>query len=57
MSKEEIKAKLKAEGTFDTNGKTPTWISAFELYYKETKRKLSVGCGGCYRELRNWMNK
>lgn len=57
MSKEEIKADLKARGLFDKTGsRDATWMKAFEEYYKETKRRLSVGCGSCYSTLRNWMN-
>lgn len=57
MTKHEIKADLKARGLFDTNaGKDHTWQKAFQLYYQETRMRLSTSCGSCYTRLRNWMN-
>lgn len=57
MTKAELKADLKARGLFDkTGGRDPVWMKAFELYFKETRRKLSPSCGSCWNTLRNWMN-
>jgi hypothetical protein len=57
MSKDEIKADLKARGLFDKTGnRDVAWLKAFELYQKETKRRLSPSCGSCYNTLRTWMN-
>ena len=57
MTKAEIKADLKARNLFDKTGsRDPVWMKAFDLYYKETKRKLSTGCGSCYNTLRRWMD-
>lgn len=57
MTRIELREDLKARGLFDKTGsRDATWMKAFDLYYKETKRKLSTGCGSCYNTLRNWMN-
>jgi hypothetical protein len=56
MTKEQIKADLKARGLFDKSGsRDTTWIKAFEVYRKETNIKL-CNCGSSYNRLRNWMN-
>lgn len=57
MTKAELRDALKAKGIFDKTGvRDPLWSEAFSMYYKETRRKLSTGCGSCYNTLRNWMN-
>ena len=57
MDKHQIREDLKARNLFDKTGsRDATWMKAFDLYYKETRRKLSVSCGSCYNTLRNWMN-
>jgi hypothetical protein len=56
MSKSELLADLKARGKFDVNdSRDQGWIQAFALHYKETKIRLSVGCGGCFTRVRNWL--
>jgi len=56
MTKGELRDALKAKGIFDVNSKDQLWKEAFDLYYRETRNRLSFGCGGCYTRLRNWMN-
>ena len=55
MSRQELYQALKAKGIFDTNTKDPLWDSAFSLYYKETKVRLSPSCGGCWPRIRRWL--
>jgi hypothetical protein len=56
MTKDEVKAELKAKGQFDTNTRNELWIKAFKLYEEATKNKLSLSCGSCYNKVRQWMN-
>lgn len=57
MTRQELKSDLKSRGKFDVNdGRDPSWQKAFQLYYQETRNKLSMSCGSCYTRLRNWMN-
>jgi hypothetical protein len=55
MTRQEIKAALKTRGIFDTNSKDQLWQQAFQLYYQETKQKLSISCGSCFNRVRNWL--
>lgn len=56
MTKHEIVSDLKARGLFDkTGGRDQTWVKAFEMYHKETRRKLSMSCGSCWSTLRKWL--
>jgi hypothetical protein len=56
MTKDEVKAQLKAKGQFDTNTRNELWILAFKLYYEATKNKLSPSCGQCFNKVRSWLN-
>lgn len=57
MTRLEIRDDLKARGLFDKTGsRDSVWMKAFDLYYRETKRKLSTSCGSCYSTLRKWLN-
>ena len=56
MSKEELKAALKAKGIFDRNTSDQEWRQAFDEFYKSTKLRLKMGCGSCYTRVRNWLN-
>lgn len=56
MTKTEIKAALKAKGIFDRNTNDHEWKQAFDLFFRETRLKLKLGCGSCYTRVRNWLN-
>lgn len=56
MTREEVKAELKAKGQFDTNTKNELWRVAFKLYEEATRNKLSMSCGSCYSKVRGWLN-
>jgi hypothetical protein len=57
MTRIEIKNALKSQGKFDSNSKDPLWMDAFNLYYQETRQKLSLSCGSCWTKIREWLNR
>lgn len=60
MSKQEVYAALVANGSFDTNRRTPEWNRAFDLFNQAPENKgnkVSMSCGSCYSQVRNWLKR
>ncbi len=58
MTREELKTIMLQSGELERFKKTPNWEKAFEMYKGETKDyEVSVGCSGCFKKVKNWLNK
>lgn len=56
MTREEIRAGLQAKGILEGSGsRDPLWQAAFQAYESANKKKLNLGCGSCYNEVRRWL--
>ncbi len=56
----EYKSILEGIGDFDTSirssKKQKVWENAFDMYKKETGKRLRLGCSSCRRTVYNWFN-
>lgn len=60
MTKTEILAALRANGTFDNNQRTDLWIQAFDAFNAAPENKgnrVSFSCGSCWTQVRNWLKR
>lgn len=55
MTRVELRTALKSQGKFDINSSDPLWKEAFNLFYTETRQKLSMSCGYCWTKVRGWL--
>jgi hypothetical protein len=57
MSIEEIKQYFDQNGGKSLPHNDKHWNILFDMYFKATKNKLSIGCGGCYQVGYKWLQK
>lgn len=56
MTREELRTALEAKGILGASGSRDLlWVQAFAAYQADTKKKLNLGCGSCYNEVRRWL--
>lgn len=56
MTREELRAAMQAKGILEASGSRDLlWVQAFAAFQADTKKKLNLGCGSCYNEVRRWL--
>lgn len=58
MEKSEILTGLKNSPDWHRPNKDSYWWKvAFDAYHKATGTRLSIGCGVCYKKVKEWLEK